>query len=259
MNIRNLLFCAGGLALGFFVGFYLSNQINLPARPVPDAPAAAAAAAAADEGATAGPLDPEKSGGPLPPGHPDISNTASDGSPADPNGAAATNPDAQKAMEAADRQPADFDLQREAARTFFNLRAYDKAALYLERALKLRPADADALVLAGNNKYDAGDYEDAAAFYERALAVRPDDADVRGDLGNTYYRREPPDYARAVAEYRKAIAINPRHEVSLQNMASASVKQGDKAAAQEAVGKLAAANPANKFIESLRAAVAEME
>ncbi len=253
MNIRNLLFCVGGLALGFFAGLYLANQINVPARPAPDA-----SAAASEGGGTAGPLDAEKSGGPLPPGHPDISSTASDGSPADPNGAAATNADAQKAMEAADRQTGDFDLQREAARTFFNLRAYDKAALYLDRALKLRPKDADALVLAGNNKYDAGDYPAAAAFYERALAVKPGDADVLGDLGNTYYQRQPPDYARAVEEYRKAVAINPRHEVSLQNMASASVKLGDKAAAQEAVEKLAAANPANRFIEPLRAAVAQM-
>lgn len=253
MNIRNLLFCVGGLALGFFAGLYLANQINLPARPAPDT-----SVAASEGGGTAGPLDAEKSGGPLPPGHPDINTTASDGSPADPNGAAATNADAQKAMEAADRQPGDFDLQREAARTFFNLRAYDKAALYLERALKLRPKDGDALVLAGNNKYDAGDYPVAAAFYERALAVKPGDADVRGDLGNTYYQRQPPDYARAVEEYRKAVAINPRHEVSLQNMASASVKLGNKAAAREAVEKLAAAHPANQFIESLRAAVAQM-
>ncbi|MCA1613062.1 MAG: tetratricopeptide repeat protein [Acidobacteria bacterium] len=255
MNTRNLLYCVAGLALGFAVGFYLANQINLPARPADDAPSAASA----DGGGTAGPLDAEKSGGPLPPGHPDISGTASDGSPADPNGAAATDADAQQAMEAADRRPGDFAPQLEAARTFFNLRAYDKAALYAERALKLRPEDADALVLAGNTKYDAGDFPAAATYYERALAVRPDDADVRGDLGNTYSQRQPPDYARAVEEYRKALRVNPRHEISLQNMASAAVKMGDKATAQEAVEKLAAANPANRFVESLRAAVAQMK
>jgi tetratricopeptide (TPR) repeat protein len=257
MNLRNLLYCVGGLALGFAVGFYLANRINLPAPPAGDAAVAESADGPA-AAAAAGPLNPEQSGGPLPPGHPDISKTASDGSPADPNGAAATNADAQKAMEAADRQPGDFALQREAARTFFNLRAYDKAALYLDRALKLRPQDADALVLAGNTKYDAGDFPAAAAFYERALAVRPDDAVVRSDLGNTYSQRQPPDYARAVEEYRKALLINPRHEVSLQNMASAAVKLGDKAAAQEAVEKLAAANPSNQVGESLRAAVAQM-
>ena len=254
MNLRNLLYCVGGLALGFAVGFYLANQINLPAQPASDAPMAESA----DGPTTAGPLDPEQSGDPLPPGHPDISKTASDGSPADPNGAAATNADAQKAMEAADRKPGDFDLQQEAARTFFNLRAYDKAALYAERALKLRPKDADALVLAGNTKYDAGDFPAAAALYERALAVRPDDAVVRNDLGNTYSQRQPPDYARAIEEYRKAILINPRHELSLQNMASAAVKMGDKATASEAVEKLAAVNPSNQFVESLRAAVAQM-
>ena len=253
MNTRNLLYCLGGLALGFLLGFYLANQINLPARP-----ADGAAVAASAEGGGAGPLDPTQTGGQLPPGHPDISNTASDGSPADPNGAAATDTAAQQAMEAADRKPGDFDLQIEAARTFFNLRAFDKAALYLDRALKLRPKDAGALVLAGNTKYDAGDFPAAADFYERALAARPDDADVRADLGNTYFQRQPPDYARAVEEYRKAVRVNPRHEIALQNMASAAVRLGDKATAREAVEKLAAANPGNQFVASLRSAVAEM-
>jgi len=254
MNTRHLLYCVGGLALGFAVGFYLANQVNLPARPAADT---AAAAAPAGEGA-AGPLDPTQTGGQLPPGHPDISNTASDGSPADPNGAAATNADAQQAMEAADRKPGDFDLQLEAARTFFNLRAYDKAALYLERALKLRPRDAGALVLAGNTKYDAGDYPAAAAFYGRALAVRPTDADVRADLGNTYFQRQPPDYARAIEEYRQAVGVNPRHETALQNMASAAVRVGDKATAREAVEQLAAANPENRSLPALRSALAQM-
>jgi tetratricopeptide (TPR) repeat protein len=252
MTTRYLLFCLGGLVVGFAVGFYLANQINVPAAP------AAAVQQRPAPGGAAGPLDPSQQGGPLPPGHPDISQTASDGSPADPNGAAATNADAQAAMEAADREPSDFKLQLDAARTFYGLKAYDKAALYLERALKLKPQDADALVLMGNAKYDAGDYPAAESHYALALAVRPDDADVRGDLGNTFYQRQPPDYRRAIEHYRLALRINPNHEIVLQNMASAAILLGDKAAAEQAVGQLTAANPNNTFLESLRSRVASM-
>lgn len=256
MSSRNLLFCLAGLVLGFAVGFALANQI-VPAggraAVETNAPAESQPAAAAAPG-TAGPIDPSQAGGALPPGHPDISNVASDGSPADPNGAAATNVDAQRAMEAADAKAGDFKLQLAAAETFYRLRAYDKAALYLDRAIKLRPRDAAALALAGHAKYDAGDFASAASFYERALAVEPNNADVRADLGNTYSKRQPPDLRRAVEEYRKAVRVNPRHEIALQNMASVAVQLGDKAAAREAVEQLASANPANPTLAALRSA-----
>jgi tetratricopeptide (TPR) repeat protein len=257
MSTRNILFCLIGLVLGFSVGFLLANRI-VPAggRATVEAtaPADSQPAATAAPG-TAGPIDPTQTGGPLPPGHPDISNVASDGSPADPNGVAATNVDAQKAMEAADAKTGDFKLQMEAAETFYRLKAYDKAALYLDRAIKLKPRDAGALALAGHAKYDAGDHTAAASFYERALAVEPNNADVRADLGNTYTQRQPPDLRRAVEEYRKAIKINPRHEIALQNMASVAAQLGDKAAAREAVEQLAAANPSNPTLTALRSAV----
>ena len=257
MSSRNLLFCLAGLVLGFAVGFVLANQV-VPAggRTVADssAPAEAQAPAAAAPG-SAGPIDPTQAGGPLPEGHPDISNLASDGSPADPNGVAATNAEAQKAMEAADAKAGDFKLQLEAAETFYRLKAYDKAALYLDRAIKLRPRDAGALALAGHAKYDAGDFAAAGSFYERALAVEPNNADARVDLGNTFSQRQPPDLRRAVDEYRKAIKVNPRHEIALKNMASVAVQLGDKAAAREAVEQLAVVNPSNPTLPALRSAI----
>jgi len=257
MSARNLLFCLAGLVLGFSVGFVIANQV-VPAGGrtiVADNSAAPMSQSGPAEPGAAGPLDPSQAGGPLPAGHPDISGLASDGSPADPNGVAATNVDAQKAMEAADAKPGDFKLQMDAAETFYRLKAYDKASLYLDRAIKLRPRDAGALALAGNARYDAGDYAAAASFYERALAIEPNDADVRADLGNTYAQRQPPDLRRAVEEYRKAARANPRHEIALQNMASVAVQLGDKAAAREAVEQLASVNPSNPTLNALRAAV----
>ena len=264
MSIRNLLFCLAGLALGFSVGFVLANRIvpaggrAADAAPAPrgeSSPAPGSPPAGGSAPGAAGPIDPSQAGGQLPPGHPDISNVASDGSPADPNGVAATDADAQRAMEAADAAAGDFKLQLAAAETFYRLKAYDKASLYLDRAIKLRPRDAAALALAGHARYDAGDFAAAGSLYERALAVEPNNADVRADLGNTYSRRQPPDLRRAVEEYRRAVRINPRHEIALQNMASVAAQIGDKAAAREAVEGLSAANPSNPTLPALRSAV----
>lgn len=250
---KNILLCVIGLTLGFGVGFFLANKItgSIPAAP----PAASNAASAPADSAP--PLDPTQAGAPLPPGHPDI-NSAAAAANSNPNGVAATNADAQAAMEAADRKPKDFDLQMNAATIFYKLKAFDKAALYLQRAIDTKPRDFDALSAMGNTKYDAGDFVAAALFYERALAVQPQNADVQTDLGNTYFQRQPPDFRRAIEEYRKTLKIDPRHEKALQNIAAAALQLGDKTVASEAIEQLAAVNPNNQYLEGLRSSVAAL-
>jgi tetratricopeptide (TPR) repeat protein len=250
---KNILLCILGLTLGFGGGFFLANKIT---GDIPTAPAIAANASREATGSVP-PLDPTQAGAPLPPGHPDI-NSAAAAANSNPNGVAATNADAQAAMEAADSKPKDFDLQMNAATIFYKLKAFDKAALYLQRAVDLKPRDADALSAMGNTKYDAGDFVAAASFYERVLAVQPQNADVQTDLGNTYFQRQPPDFRRAIEEYRKTLKIDPRHEKALQNIAAAALRMGDKVVAQEAVQQLAAINPANPLLEGLRSNVAAL-
>jgi tetratricopeptide (TPR) repeat protein len=170
--------------------------------------------------------------------------------------AASTSAEAQAAMDKADRSPKDFAAQSEAARVFYGLHDYDKAALYAERALKLKGADFDTLVLMGNAKYDAKDFAAAAVFYERALAVKPASPDVRTDLGNTYFNRD--DLDRALAEYRKSVAVDPDHVNSWRNIAAASLRKGDKAAAEEAVTQLSRLAPQNPETEAYRQRIAQM-
>ena len=252
---KNILLCVIGLALGFGAGFFLANKVT---GGVANAPQASAPRAAADASDSAPPLAPDQAGAPLPPGHPDVNSATAGGGDANPNGVAATSAEAQAAMEAADRKPKDFDLQMNAATVFYKLKAFDKAALYLQRAVELKPTDVDALVALGNTKYDAGDFASAATFYERALALQPQNADVQTDLGNTYFQRQPPDYKRAIEEYRKTLKIDPRHEKALQNIAAAAMQLGDKATAREAVQQLASVNPANPTLAALRTRMEEM-
>ncbi|HEY0408409.1 MAG TPA: tetratricopeptide repeat protein [Pyrinomonadaceae bacterium] len=237
---RNILFCVIGIILGFVLGFFIANA-GWVARP-----ATGSARSAPD---AAGPLDPQQQAGPLPPGHPSVGNAN------DRSGGAASSPQTQNAMDAADRNPRDFEAQMTAAATFYQAEAYDRAVVYLERALKLKPADTDALTAMGDTRYDLGDYAEAAKYYERSLQQKPDDINVQTDLGNTYFQRQPPDYDRAIIEYRKALAINPNHEKTLQNLAAAAVRKGDKATARDALDRLAVVNPSNPAIASLRSSL----
>jgi tetratricopeptide (TPR) repeat protein len=232
---RNILYSLAGVVLGFFIGFFIANFGGKP-RP----------GAGTLNASQSRPVEQTQTGGQLPPGHPNI---ADDGSAGD---AAASSAQAQAAMDAADRNPQDFTAQIRAAAIFYQLESFDKASLYLTRALALKPDDPDALTGMGHTKYDTGDFVGAATYYEKVLAQQPNDADLRTDLGNTYSRRTPPDYDRAIAEYRKALEIDPNHEQALVRLADAAIHKGDKGLATGAIDKLAAVNPSNPALSSLR-------
>lgn len=245
---KNVLICALGIALGFVLGFFITNAVAPPRPPASSAPARAAA------DSQAGPLRPEQVSGDLPQGHPPVNDGAGDDG--GEGSAASTSPEAQAAMDKADRAPKEFQPQLDAARVFYGLHDYDKAALYANRALALKPNDFDALALLGNARYDARDFAEAATFYERALAVRPDSPDIRTDLGNTYFNRE--DYDRAVAEYRKSIAIDPDHLNTWKNLAAAALRKRDKALLSEAVAQLSRISPQSEDTESYRQQLSQM-
>jgi tetratricopeptide (TPR) repeat protein len=243
---KNLLLCAIGIAVGFIVGFVIIDKVT---QPFAGGGAAARAAPAAGD---ARPLNPDQMGGELPPGHPSVEGGAAGGAGA----AASTSPAAQAAMQKADDSPKDFAAQAEAARVFYGLHDYDKAALYADRALKLKGTDFDTLVLMGNAKYDAKDFASAATFYERALAVRPASPDVRTDLGNTHFNRG--DFDRALAEYRKSLAVDPDHANSWRNIAAAALQKNDRKTAEEAVAQLARLSPQSQEVEAYRQRIAQM-
>lgn len=243
---KNVLICALGIALGFVLGFFITNAVTT-ARPPASSPSTRAAA-----DSQAGPLRPEQASGELPQGHPPVNDDAAD----DEGSAASTSSEAQAAMDKADRAPKEFQPQLDAARVFYGLHDYDKAALYGNRALALKSNDFDALALLGNAKYDARDFEAAATFYERALAARPDSPDIRTDLGNTYFNRG--DYDRAVAEYRKSIALDPDHLNTWKNLAAAALRKRDKPLLAEAVAQLSRISPQSEDTESYRQQLSQM-
>jgi len=255
---KNILLAAAGLVLGFIVGFLITNSLTKPGLNVASAPAAPGGPR---------PLGPGQTEGELPPGHPDVGGGGEAGTTGGATGgasggttggtsAAASSAAAQAAMDKADRDAKDFGAQAEAAQVFYNARDYQKAVLYAGRALQLKPRDFDTLVLAGNASYDDGRFDEAAKFYERALAVNANSPDVRTDFGNTFFNRK--DFPRAIAEYRKSVALDPAHLNSWRNIAAAALQSGDKAAAAEAIEKLSALDPNNPQIVAFRQKLSEM-
>ncbi len=87
--------------------------------------------------------------------------------------------------------------------------------------------------------------------------MRADDVRVRTALGLTYYFGQPSDPRRAIAEYRKSLAIDPRDEPTLQNLASALISLGHRDEAQQRIDDLAKVNPSNPALPNLRAQLAQ--
>jgi tetratricopeptide (TPR) repeat protein len=73
----------------------------------------------------------------------------------------------------------------------------------------------------------------------------------------TYYFGSPQDAPRAISEYHKSLAKDPRHEMALQNIVAALVATGALEEAQRRVQELEKVNPQNNALDNLRAQLAQ--
>jgi len=224
MKQENILYGIIGLLAGLIIGFFGANYLNRtplapvsPASPVPNAPFA---------------QGQQAPGGQAPGG--------------------AMLPQVAAALDKAKSEPDNFDAQKTAGMMYYRIQNFDQAERYLAQANRINPEDYETIVTLGNIDFDAGKYPDAEKFYSAALAQKPDDVNVRTDLGLSFFLREPRDIDRAVAEYRKALQYEPKHELTLQNLCAALKEKGDKEALAEAVKQLEAVNPQNAALAKLK-------
>ena len=77
----------------------------------------------------------------------------------------------------------------------------------------------------GIDKYDRGDYYGAIADYTKAIEINPRFADAYYNRGNL--KRDLEDYYGAIADYTKAIEINPRYVEAIENRGFAKSKLKD--------------------------------
>ena len=236
MNKDNILFGIIGLLAGVIIGYLVTSSIN---RSVP------IAAPAGQSGVTANPSAE------LPPDHPPTGASGTTGG----GGAAGGGMQGEvaAAIERAKNEPNDFAAQMKAAGLYYQIKRYEAALEFYERAQKIKPNDFDTLTSLGNVTFDLNRYPEAARWYEQALKLRPNDANVRTDLGLTYFLREPRDLDRAISTYRASLGYDPRHEKTLQNLITALLEKGDAAAARGFLARLEQVNPNNEALAQFRA------
>ncbi|HYE14371.1 MAG TPA: tetratricopeptide repeat protein [Pyrinomonadaceae bacterium] len=246
---REVIVLAAGLIVGFVAGFALANGVNR-----------------GEHDRLRAELTRLRSGGAGSGTEPGRPAAAAD------SGDATVIPDLtqeqlRKAVADADARPGDLELQRTAGQGLY-LYAMQKgdasilpdAARILRRAHDADPKDYQLAVIAANAHFvvarsggDSAALKSARELYEAALAEKPDDVIARTSLGLTYFYDRPPDVRRAVREYRRALEVNPRHEMTLQSLAAALVEAGELEEAARRLSELESVNAENSELANLRA------
>ena len=232
MSKENVLFSIIGLLLGLIIGFIATNSMNQSGGGAPRPQAT--------RPTTTTVQNPE-----LPPDPPTIPSNGV----ADPQQMQTA---VTEAIEKARQEPNNFEAQMQAAQLYYQIHRYNDAIEFLLRANQLRPDSYEAVVMLGNTYFDSEKYKEAEQWYTAALIKNPDDINVRTDLGLTFLFREPPDFDRAIKEFRGSLQRDPRHEQTLQNLTVALTRKGDAREAQATLDKLAEVNPSSQALPKLR-------
>ncbi len=231
MSKENVLFTLVGLLLGFIVGFIFANSANQ--RETTTRTAAAAQSQSQMN---------------LPPDHPQVASNAVRDQP-DPEAMQAA---VQVELDKARSEPNNFDAQKRAGELFYQIKRWDEAIEFWLKANQLKPDDYETIVHIGNAYFEAGKYERAEQWYTSALLKKPDDINVRTDLGTTFMARIPPDFDRAIKEYRRSLETNPNHEQTLHNLVIAYTKKGQAKEAREMLARLEKVSPNNPDLPQMR-------
>ncbi len=235
MKKDNLMSAVLGLIVGLVVGFVFANSVN---KTAVEKPASAAT--------TAGPNIAPPSGNPaLPADHPPLGTSSGDAT------GGAPIPQVTAAIEKAKQQPQNFEAQMTAADLYYQIQRFEEAAKLYEAANKLKPAETEPLIKAGNAHFDYDNYLEAEKWYLLALQKEPKNINVRNDLGLTFFLRSPRDIDRAVKEYKAALAIDPNHEITLQNLTLAYVESGDAENLRPTIEQLKKVNPKNPAVTKI--------
>jgi TPR repeat protein len=78
------------------------------------------------------------------------------------------------------------------------------------------PRDPEIPLKLANYLYDKHYFNLAIEWYQRSLTLDPKDANARTDLGTSYFYTGKPE--QAIAEYKKALALNPNHQPTMFNL-----------------------------------------
>ncbi len=227
MSKNKYLFGLGGLALGFIISFFWTQYYNKS-----QAGTMAAPQAAGMQGGQEG-------------GQPSMA-------------------DVQAKIAKARNSPKDFMAQIEVARLYSQIGMMPEAVSYLEKAYEISPAESDKYQVpipayVAQYYYNQKKYEDAELWYRRAAALRPKDPELYVEIAASLIHRPSPDPAKAIQELQSALKINPGNGHALGHLVDAYLLKKDARAAEEALSRLRAAEPANPKVSTYGSLIADLK
>ena len=167
-----------------------------------------------------------------------------------------------KKIAEADQNPKNISFQKNLGIALYNYASMKQDAELLSeisriltRAYNDNPQDTDVAVTLGNIYFDIGylkkineNFLKARELYQKALEQKPNDANIRTDLGLTYFLTDPPDTDKAIAEFRKSLLVDSKHEKTLQVLTQALLSENKYAEAEKYLEQLKNINPNNQFL-----------
>ncbi len=129
----------------------------------------------------------------------------------------------------------------------------------LNRAFESNPKDSEVVLSLGNLYFDIGYLKKeneklikAREYYQKTLQLKPEDPNVLTDLGLTYFLINPPETTKAINLFQQSLAIDPKHEKTLQVLTRAQISQNQEAEAIQNYYKLAEVNPENQYLTEFK-------
>jgi tetratricopeptide (TPR) repeat protein len=188
----------------------------------------------------------------------------------EPNDQDLTPDEIRQKIALADRNSTNIAFQRDLGLSLYLYAGAKKDAALLTdarrlmlRAYEKEPKDNELLLALGNVSFDIGQskhdnksLDEARKYYDQALRLKPKQVDVQTDIGSTYFLEDPPQYEKALTEYRKSLQIEPEHTRTLDNISRTLIMLGRLDEAEDSLSKLKkldAHYPGLSELESLRA------
>jgi len=134
----------------------------------------------------------------------------------------------------------------------FDLERYGEAEEAYRAASAIDPENRDAARCRVNAREKAGDLAGAEGLVREELARRGEDADLRNRLGDLLEKRGREE--EALAEYRRAVELNPRHSAAHCNIGLVYFHRGENEEAIRAWKRILAYDPDSPIRENIRLA-----
>lgn len=114
------------------------------------------------------------------------------------------------------------------------------------------PRDPQIPLRLANYLYDKHYFNLAIQWYQRCLTLEPKDVNARTDLGTSYFYTGQPQ--QAIAEYKKALALNPKHQPTMFNLVVVNLEgTHDLRAANKYWNELHQLNPSYPGLKGIKA------